>query len=221
MTKIIGYGKKLVTFCFLPVLKDLLLFICILICFLGCKKQNNDQSSSQAHEFKGIAVINDIGQIMGTWGTEDGDWSTDRIWTNGEYNLLSFPDTISMNGTFVKDTIGWNTGPGIHEQPFNIVIIYPNPVKNTLMLIYRGLGLLKFKAAIVDKYYNRMFTFAFKDSTANIRLDLSDSTKFQNGTIYRMYYSLSAKDSLNFYKGHGDILICRENPLQGCQKFVP
>jgi hypothetical protein len=81
--------------------------------------------------------------------------------------------------------------------------------------------LLKFKATIVDKYYKRIFNFACKDSSANFRIDLSDSAKFQAGTIYRMYYSLSAKDSLNFYKGHGDILICRENNLQDCKKFVP
>jgi hypothetical protein len=166
-------------------------------------------------------VINDIGQILGTWGTDDGDWRTDSIWSTSVFELLNFPDTISLDGTYVKDTTGWNAGPGIQEQPQNIVIVFPNPVKDYAKLIYRGLGVLKFKAAIVDKYNNRMYTFACKDSTANIYLDLSDSTKFQNGIIYRIYYSLSAKDSLNFYKGHGDILICKENTLQGCEKFIP
>ncbi len=221
MKKIPILKKRSVPSCLLPVIKNLLLSVCLLICFTGCRKHKDDTSASQTHEFKGIAVINDIGQILGTWGTEDGDWGTDSIWSSGEWDLLNFPDSISMDGTYVKDTTGWNIGPGIHEKPYNIVITYPNPVNNKLTLIYRGLGLLKFKATIVDKYYNRMFTFACKESGANFYVDLSDSTKFQNGTIYRIYYSLSATDSLNFYKGHGDILICKDHTSQGCEKFVP
>jgi hypothetical protein len=58
------------------------------------------------------------------------------------------------------------------------------------------------------------------DAPVLVTLDFSDSIKFQDG-IYRMYYSFSAKDSLNFYKGHGDILICRGNNWQDCQKMVP
>jgi hypothetical protein len=202
-------------------MKKLLLLVFAFTCFAGCEKRNNDETTLQTHEFKGLAVINDMGQVMGTWGTEDGDWGTDSVWSAGEYELLNFPDTISLDGTFLKDTSGWNIGPGIHEQPQNVVIVYPNPVKNTPTLIYHGLGLLKFKATIVDKYYHRMFTYACKDSLAYMHLDLSDSTKFVSGTIYRLYYSISAKDSVNFIKGHGDILICRENAVQDCQKFVP
>lgn len=214
-------GNQFKPSCLLPAMKNLLLSVCVLICLTGCKKHHDDQNPPQAHEFKGVAVVNDIGEILGTWGTEDNDWGTDSIWTTGEYNLLNFPDTISMDGTYVKDTTGWNIGPGIHEQPFNIVIVYPVPVKTKVMLTYCGLGLLKVKATIVDKYYNRIFTFARKASSAGILLDFSDSTKFPNGTIYRLYYSLSAKDSMNFYKGHGDILICREKTLDGCKNFVP
>jgi hypothetical protein len=178
-------------------------------------------TSSQVHVFKGIDVINTDGMEMGTWGTDDGDWETDAAWTASEYGLLNFPDTISLDGTYIKDTIGWNIGPGIHEQPRNVVIVYPNPAYNQQVLVFRGLGWLKFKATIVDKNYNRLFTFTCKNSNASVVLDLSDSVKFQNGTIYRLFYSLSARDSLNFYKGHGDILICRENSLQDCRKFVP
>jgi len=204
-------------------MKNILFSVCILLFFLaGCKKHDDTQSSSQSHEFKGIAVINEIGQIMGTWGTEDGDWGTDANWSPLEYELLNFPDTISLDGTFVRDTAGWNIGPGIHEQPQNSVLVFPNPVQSRTTLEFHGLGLLKFKAAIVDKYYNRMKTYVNKtDAPVLVMLDFSDSTKFQSGNIYRMYYSFSAKDSLNFYKGHGDILICRENNSQDCRKFVP
>jgi hypothetical protein len=221
MTIIAKSGKRSEKVEFLPIMKNFFFLICILTCFAGCRKHSDTQISAQVHEFKGIIVINDIGQMMGSWGTEDGDWETDATWTAGEYELLNFPDTVSMNGTFIRDTTGWNIGPGIHEQPQNLVIVFPNPVKNSLYLYFQGFGLLKFKAAIVDKNFNRLFTYACKDGSAHVLIDLSDAAKFQSGVLYRMYYSLSVTDSLNFYKGHGDILICMENTLQDCQKFVP
>ncbi|MCX6304383.1 MAG: hypothetical protein NT040_05400 [Bacteroidetes bacterium] len=202
-------------------MRIILLSVCVLICIASCKKHRDVQSSPQVHEFKGIVVTDDQGDVMGTWGTDDGDWETDSTWTPGEYALLNFADTVSLNGTYVRDTSGWNIGPGIHEQPQNIVAVFPNPAVNEQNLFYIGLGMVKFKVAIVDKYYNRLFAYACKNGSKTIRLDLSDSTKFQNGTIYRIYYSLSATDSLNYYKGHGDILICRGSTLQDCRKYVP
>ncbi len=158
---------------------------------------------------------------MGIWGKDDGDWRTDSIWSDEEFSLLNFPDTIDLSGTFLKDTTGWNTGPGIHEKPQNIVIVYPNPTKFFQFMVFRGLGFLKLKVTIVDKCHNRIFSYACKDSISNVQLDFSDTTRFKNGTMYRLYYSLSAIGHLNFHKGHGDILICREGELQDCQKFVP
>ena len=202
-------------------MKKMIFLVLIIICVAGCKKKS-DQSTIQIHLFKGIVIMDDMGQPWGTWGTEDGDWSTDKSWTQSEYDLLNFPDSLSLTGTFVKDTTGWNIGPGVHERPYNIVTVFPNPANDLVILIYRGLGLLKMKAVIVDQNYNRMFTFACKDSTAHLQIDLSDTTKFKSGTIYRLFYSLSAKDSLNFYKGHGDILICRNvQSLNDCEKYVP
>ncbi|MCX6248729.1 MAG: hypothetical protein NTW10_13475 [Bacteroidetes bacterium] len=68
---------------------------------------------TQAHHFKGIVVINEVGQEMGTWGTDDGDWRTDSKWSASENEIQSFPDTVSLDGTFVEDTTVWNIGPGI------------------------------------------------------------------------------------------------------------
>jgi len=205
----------------LPLMKYLSLSLLLLIFFAGCKKHNDTQNSSSTHIFKGIVVTNDIGQVLGTWGTEDGDWGTDATWSSDEYELLNFPDTISLVGTYIKDTTGWNIGPGIHEQPQNSVLVFPNPVQSRATLEFHGLGLLKFNAVIVDKYYNRMKTYVNKtDAPVLVTLDFSDSIKFQDG-VYRMYYSFSAKDSLNFYKGHGDILVCRGAIWQECKNLVP
>ncbi|MEI6684131.1 MAG: hypothetical protein WCO44_15995 [Bacteroidota bacterium] len=205
-------------------MKNILVIAALLLLAAGCKKHSATQTSAPpapAHIFKGISVINDVGQITGVWGTEDDDWRNDAKWTAEEFALLSFPDTISLNGTYIRDTTGWNVGPGIHERPQNIVITYPNPVYDFAEMVYRGLGLLKFKAVIVDKNYNRMFTFCCKDSMASLLLDLSDTAKFKSGTIYRMYYTLSAKDSVNFFKGHGDILVCRQASPLYCKGNVP
>jgi hypothetical protein len=202
-------------------MKYIVLFVCIMICISGCKKHSDTQTSSQVHVFKGIDVINDAGTILGTWGTEDGDWGTDANWTTDEYELLNFPDTLSLDGTYIEDTTGWNIGPGTHEQPKNMVIVYPNPVLNQAMLVCKGFGNLKVKAVIVDKYYNRLTTFAYKwTGLVESLLNFSDSIKFKNG-VYRMFYSFSTKDSINFYKGHGDILICREQSWQDCKSLVP
>jgi len=190
-------------------------FIAFLLFSDGCKKQ-----TTSIHNFSGIVAMSETGTIIGTWGIDDGDWSTDNSWSEEEYNVLDFPDTVSLDNTFIKDTTGWNNGTGIHEQPRNSVVAYPIPANDRLSIAYRGFGIIKFKVAIVDSYFNPLFTYASNDGNP-IELNISDSTVFKNGTIYRMYYSLSVKDSLNYYKGHGDILICRESVLQECKKFVP
>jgi len=205
-------------------MKNLLLIAVIILAAAGCKKHDATQTNTPpaaVHIFKGISVISDEGQITGTWGTEDDDWRNDAKWTAQEFALLGFPDTISLSGTYIRDTTGWNTGTGIHEMPQNIVITYPNPVQDFPRLVYRGLGLLKFKAVIVDKNYNRLLTWCCKDSMANLLLNLSDTTVFKSGTIYRLYYTLSATDSVNFFKGHGDILVCRNASPLYCKGNVP
>ncbi len=197
------------------------LFAIILLCITGCNKHTTNQNPSLVHVFKGIAVVNTMGEIMGNWGTPDSDWETDVTWTSEEAALLNFPDTVSLAGTYIRDTTGWNTGTGIHEQPENAILVFPNPVAGYATLYFKGLGMVKFKATIVDKYFNRLMTFAAKSGMGEINLNLSDPAKFQNGVIYRLYYTLSATDSLNFYKGHGDILICREAVSNDCRQYVP
>lgn len=202
-------------------MKYLLPAVCVLVFFAGCKKHSDTIESSGIHLFNGIVVTNEVGQPLGTWGTEDGDWKTDANWTSAEYDLLNFPDTISLDGTYIEDTTGWNIGPGIHEQPNNFVALFPNPVYNDAMMVFRDFGVVKCKVVLVDKYYKPLETFSFKwNGLVHHLVDLSDSIKYQNG-VYRIFYSYSVKDSLNFYKGHGDILICRDHSWQYCKSLVP
>jgi hypothetical protein len=203
-------------------MKNILLFVCILICFAGCKKKSDTVDSSGIHVFKGIVVTDETGNALGTWGTEDGDWVNDATWTASEKELLNFPDTVSLEGTYINDTTGWDTLKGIHEKPRNLVAAYPNPFSSESVLVFGNYGNLKLKVVIVDKKYNRLETICQKWSGLMEKMmDFSDSTKYPEG-IYRVYYSFSAKDSLNFYKGHGDILICRDQTnWQSCKNMVP
>jgi hypothetical protein len=203
-------------------MKTLLLFsICILLCLAGCKKHNEDSGSSNNHIFKGIVVTNEDGTAMGIWGTEDGDWGNDINWTTSEYGLLHFPDTISLDGTYISDTTGWNIGPGIHEQPRNFVSAFPNPFADQSTLVFGNYGYLKLKVAIVDSYYHRLQSFSLKWTGHLLKLiDLSDISKYPNG-VYRIFYSFSATNSPDFYKGHGDLLVCRGSTWQECKNLVP
>jgi hypothetical protein len=202
-------------------MKNLALFSLILFFLLACSKDDETTNQESPIVFKGIVVINEVGNQMGTWGTEDGDWSNDSIWAAKEFTVLDFPDTVNLDGTFLKDTTGWNNGSGIQEQPHNGVDVFPNPIWDHQWLYFVSIGCVKFKAAIVDQDFNRLFTYVSKDSSGILKMDLSDTTKFLPGKLYRMYYSLSAKDSINYYKGHGDILICHEPVFQDCAKYVP
>ena len=47
-------------------MKNMLLSICVLIALAGCKKHTDVQTSAPAHEFKGIVVINEAGDELGT-----------------------------------------------------------------------------------------------------------------------------------------------------------
>jgi len=192
------------------------------MCFTACKKHGNETTGAQQHLFTGLTMTDDMGNTIANLGVNDGDWKNDNSWTTSEYALLNFTDTVSLTGTFVKDTTGWNIGPGIHEQPFNRATAFPNPGRDVIRVYFSGFGFLKYKAVLVDKNYNRLATFCARDSShVFINLNLSDSAKYKSGVLYRLFYSFSAADSVNYYKGHGDIMICRGYSLNDCLQFVP
>jgi hypothetical protein len=195
----------------------------ILLLFLSaCSKDDqNNTTTEQLPQFKGIVVRDDIGNTLAFWGTDDGDWGQDYGWKSQEYDVLIYPDTIDLGGTYFKDTTGWEQGPGIHEQPVNRIFLYPNPANYMVSIGFHALGNVKFKMAIVDQAGNRLCTWCVKDSMAFTHIDLSDQAKFMPGNLYRFYYSMSAGDNMNYYKGHGDLLICHEPSIYDCEKYVP
>lgn len=187
-------------------MKKYLFFLLLTILATSCKDKPADTPS---YQFEGIIVTNDIGETLGTYGTDDGDWGKDISWTAEENQVLNFPDTVDLSGTYLGDTTG---------QPPQNAIFYPNPLSSYARLHLRIIGRLKFKMAIVDHHFNRLFTYCNKLDEGNhsVLIDLSDSIKFPDRTVYRLYYRSSYGANSDFHKGHGDIMICRSHSQFDC-----
>ncbi|MCX6248728.1 MAG: hypothetical protein NTW10_13470 [Bacteroidetes bacterium] len=190
-------------------MKKLIVFVSVLIFFASCSK-DKENTGSPLKVFRGIVVTSGFGDHLGVWGTEDGDWSYDASWTSQETAVLNFPDSVNLDGTYI-DTSTY------HSE----VIAFPNPTTGNLFLHFQLPGRMKLKTAIVDKNFNRLITESIK-WTGNFETGefLDDATLFPDG-IYRLYYSFSATNHVNFYKGHGDILVCRMANWADCQSIVP
>ncbi|HTX89355.1 MAG TPA: hypothetical protein VMC08_10225 [Bacteroidales bacterium] len=198
-------------------MRPLFLILLMLVLATACTPKKTDNPGPVYHDFPGIIATNEIGQILGNVGHEDGDWSKDSLWTQDEENILSYPDTVTLDGTWIPPM----NKPG-DRGIGNIILGFPNPLSSQAILYYYTGGVVKLKFAVVDHYYNRLFTWCHKvTGTTEVNLDLSDSTKFKNGEIYRLYYSMSASGHLEFWKGHGDLLICRGLSTADCYSHVP
>jgi hypothetical protein len=74
-------------------------------------------------------------------------------------------------------------------------------------------GRLKVKLALVDQTMATILTFSYKDEGISmVSLDFSDTVKFVEGEVYRLYYTFSVEGNEHFYKGHGDVLMCYQRP---------
>jgi len=188
----------------------------LILTFLACKK--NDEN--KIPDFQGVIMIDQFGEITGTLGQDDGDWIHEDVWTDEEYALLDFPDTVSLDGTFITDTSNDSGGTLIDPVYFNKVSFYPIPVMETGFVDFWYQGYVKFKMAIVDQSFNSLLTYSCKDTFRIFSIDFSDTVLYATGEIYRMYYSLSITDSLHFYKGHGDFFVCHDMDEESCIDMV-
>jgi hypothetical protein len=73
---------------------------------------------------------------------------------------------------------------------------------------------------MVDREMNVVFEHTYIDSdTSWTILDFSDTAKFVEGEVYRLHYTMSVAGNENFYKGHGDILMCSRLQSQ-CLEYL-
>lgn len=187
----------------------------LLLNFYACKdKKNNDDPPPVEVEFPGIVFTDEMGNHLGNYGgTDDNDWKRDLSWPSEVDDLMKFPDTVQLSGTYLDSAYV----PGQDLIQFHF---FPNPV-HSLASVYIILpGHVKVKLALVDHFLKPVMTKVYLDSdTSWVWLDLSDTSQFVEGEVYRMYYILSAEGNEDFYKGHGDILKCRELQFN-CVKYI-
>ena len=70
----------------------------------------------------------------------------------------------------------------------------------------------------VDKYFSEKGPEVLKAQSFGPGTFFTD--QYASGQVLRVYYTFSAEDALNFYKGHGDILICRdEDKVEDCYPY--
>lgn len=197
--------------------KDLELIFLMLFFLIpsnGCKE---DDPSPAIHEFPGLVFKDEFGQTMGIFGgPDDNDWKYDSAWTPEIHALLNFNDSVDLTGTYLDSSYISGIEPG--EILFNF---FPNPVRSIAIIYIILPGHVKVKMALVDSCYNSVLTHSFKDSdTAWIGLDMRDDSRFNEGVVYRMFYTMSVEGNIDFYKGHGDILMCEDLPPNTCLRFI-
>lgn len=178
-----------------------LLSVFFLVLLFSCKEKS-PAPIDNSHFFRGIVVTDEVGQQLGIYGADDNDWKNDPTWSRDIYNILNFSDTVSVAGTYPGDTAVLNVF---------MVPAYPNPANFSIDLFLKVPGCYKFKMALVDSYYNLLYTYCAKLNSGcyHVMINLEDTVKFKPKTIYRLFYRYSTEANVDFFKGHGDIMVCR------------
>ncbi|RTL58680.1 MAG: hypothetical protein EKK37_10145 [Sphingobacteriales bacterium] len=163
---------------------------------LSCKKN----TKLTPLDISGVLYTDKSGNTIGSYGNPAGDWTFSTTLSPQEISLLNFADSLDMTGTVVV------------SNP-RIIPVYPNP-SSTYMSFSGQFGLpsqlTKLKVVVVDPFYNIAVKDALIINGGNQQFYFSVANRqiFQPNGIYRIYYSLSAKDNPNYKMGYGAIQIC-------------
>jgi len=189
-----------------------IIILVFIMLFDTCKNDNMDTSPQV--KFKGIVFRDEIGNHLGTYaGPDDNDWKYDSIWTDEIQGIINFQDTVGLEGTYLYQTY---FAPA--EIPFSF---FPNPVANKASAYILMPGKLKVRMAMIDQDLNTVFDTSYIDQdTSWVFLDFSDTSKFIEGFVYRLYYTFSVAGNQDFYKGHGDVFMCFQKPPALCLDYL-
>lgn len=198
--------------------KSVVSILVLLLVFLSFNCCNED--NSLGNKFSGIVFTSEGGQPLGTYGgKDDNDWKYDADWAQKVYDLMDFDDTVDLAGTYLDSSYIPSDDPPEIKFAF-----FPNPVADMASVYIILPGMIKVKLAIVDSNLNPLLTYSYKKSdTAWVWLDLKDQSRFIIGEVYRVYYTMSVEGNTDFYKGHGDILMCMDRPPEyesTCLKYI-
>lgn len=163
-----------------------------------------------------------MGQRIGNLGDNDlNDWQYDEVWNEKEYALLDFKDTLLLTNT-KKAEVSVGVYPNPNSDFFSFYFHASNKVKFKMVLVNESFEVLEQFSTIGEHYAfhldvdNFFLINGYKVLKAqNFGPNVIHTDQYADGEILRLYYSFSAEGSPNFYKGHGDILICRSE-LEYC-----
>ena len=177
-----------------------LLFACMFLTLLACKKEKSEIV------FSGITNTSGTGEIMGA--VDATDWCLDDIWSDSEKAIFSSVEFSELSLSENKYSFVLKSASEISPQN-KIFPAYPNPVQNQFCLnIYLSASI--FKLAIVNSSFDILVAMQFNEfSGSTFYFNVSDRSVFRAETIYRVYYLFEHNDKSTEY-GHGDILI-RDN----------
>lgn len=181
------------------------LFLGVLL-LLSCDPKDPNPQPEKL-DFSCIQMFDGHGQDMGIYGgcTQSPDWGQITL-TSEENAFLDFPDTVGVAGTVAAN---------ITE-----VLIAPNPVirDGALAFYLRSTGTdqpVKLKVAIIDEDKNVLSRYSLRVNTdQGVYFHLAANV-YAPGKYYRLYYRASAQGDASLFEGYGNILICKQQVVNG------
>lgn len=164
---------------------------------LSCKKKKAESATTVP--VGGLLYTDNFGNPIASYGDPSDDWGFTTNLNPAELNLFNFTDSLDMTGT-------------VQFSNPKILPAYPNPAKSVIGFIGQfgsSSQTSKLKVVITDPFLN----IALRDAiivggTPQVFFSVSNKQIFQSNGVYRIYYSLSAKDKPNYKMGYGDFQIC-------------
>ncbi len=181
-------------------------FLTLFLLLASCDpKDPNPQP--QKLDLSCIQLFDENGQDLGLYGscTTSPDWG--QIALSSEENaFLNFNDTVSTTGTVAAN---------ITE-----VSLFPNPA------IRDGALLFLLRSTVPDQPVKLKLAIVNEDKTVlakhSLRVKTNQALAFQllaenypPGKYYRVYYRVSAQSDASLFEGYGNILICKQQVLNG------
>jgi len=177
-------------------LKPLLLYSLILLSFLACNKDKETSSPVPLINIQGFDLFDYNGNFVMHKGPPDNDWKFIDSLSSEEMKLFDFETSFSLQ----------NTKPFPITENFHVA---PNPFLHNFQCTIHSADSVLLKIIIADSNLNILIKYSIKmKGTRSLAFRPEDVTSVTTGSALRLYFSVSAKDHLNFQVGYGDLKVC-------------
>jgi len=167
-----------------------LLTVALLGLLFGSCKTNDDGNSAAGSDFTSYQQYDLNAQRLGSVGNSSDDYRMEE-WPQWVYDLFTPLDTVNLKG--------------YNKSEVTINALYPNPCANTQTMRLFATQPVNLKIVIIDQFKKvyLLKSMHIWNAQHDIKLDYSELNMPAN-TYYRMFYSFSAEDHLNYSRGHID-----------------